>query len=248
MKKVFLTAALAVLSMSALFAQNNFRGTIVYSATSTGETPLQIPAEYATAEVKLFDNKATTSSTLFTNSQMVNSVLVDGNNQTNCMDLSMIMMFLQQNEVELDYNGPSKILVKHTYTQQDIDSLTIPVTEGFYIEYVNGETRTICGVEAKKAIFHVFDEEGDDHPMTVWYNETMGPANNFLFNGIHGVALEFTRDMGEGRQLTLTATEIKKGKVKEVDMYLPSGYEEIPNETLEALFKQIAEEMEYLNE
>jgi hypothetical protein len=55
-------------------------------------------------------------------------------------------------------------------------------------------------------------------------------------------------DLGEGRQITLTATEIKSGKVKEVDMLLPSGYEELSQEQFSALFKQINEELEYLNE
>lgn len=46
----------------------------------------------------------------------------------------------------------------------------------------------------------------------------------------------------------LTATDIKSGKVKEVDMLLPSGYESITEEQFSALFKQIREEMEYLQE
>ena len=62
------------------------------------------------------------------------------------------------------------------------------------------------------------------------------------------MTLEYVIDMGEGKQLTLSASEIKKGKIKEVDMLLPSGFEEIPQEKMEALFKQISEEMEYLNE
>ena len=76
----------------------------------------------------------------------------------------------------------------------------------------------------------------------------MGPEVNLLFNGIKGVAMEYSMDLGEGRQLTLTASEIKKGKVKEVDMLLPNGYEKLSEEEMQSLFKQISEEMEYLNE
>ncbi len=248
MKKIMVIAAIAVLSVGSLLAQNKFRGTIVYTATSTGEENFQIPAEYATAEVKVFDDKVLTSSTLFTNSPMTNSVLVDGMKQYMCMDLSMIMMYLSQNDVELDYQGSSKILVTHEYTQNDVDSLTIPVTEGYYIEYVDGESKSIAGMTAKKAIIHVFDDDGDDHPTTIWYNDEMGPAVNFLFNGIRGVALEYAINLGEGRQITLTASEVKKGKVKEVDMLLPSGYESISREEMTNLFKQISEEMRYLQE
>lgn len=248
MKKILTIAAFAVLSMGCLMAQNTFRGTITYSVTSTGETAFQVPEQMATAEIKVYDDKVLTSSMVFTNSPMINSVLVDGHKQFMCWDLSMIFMYLSQNDVELDYKGSSKILAKTEMSQQDIDSLTIPCTEGMYIEYVDGETKTIAGVTAKKAIIHVFGEEGDDHPVVIWYSDEMGPDVNLLFNGIKGIGLEYSTDLGEGRQLTLTATEVKKGKVKEVDMLLPSGYETISDDDFKALFTQIQEEMQYLQE
>ena len=248
MKKIFAIAAIAVMSLGSLMAQNTFKGVITYSVKSTGETAFQVPDQMATAEIKVYDDKVLTSSMVFTNSPMINSVLVDGHKQFMCWDLSMIFMYLSQNDVELDYKGSSKILAKSELTQKDIDSLTIPCTEGMYIEYVDGETKTIAGVTAKKAVIHIFGDEGDDHPVVVWYNDEMGPDVNLLFHGVKGVGLEYSTDLGEGRQLTLTATEVKKGKVKEVDMLLPSGYETISDEDFKALFKQIQEEMEYLQE
>lgn len=247
MKKIIIVVALAILSVASLSAQNKFRGVISYSVTSTGDEPVQIPAESATAEVKVFDDKVMTSSSVFTNSPMVNSVLVDGMKQYSCMDMSMIFAYLSAAGVELDYNGPSKILIKHEYTQNEVDSLTIPVTEGFYIEYAS-DSKTVAGMTAKKAIIHAFGEDGEDHPVVIWYSDEMGPAVNFLFNGIHGVALEYSMDLGEGRQITLTATDIKKGKVKDVDMLLPDGFEELPDDQVKALFEQISEEMKYLQE
>ncbi|MBP5189499.1 MAG: hypothetical protein J6031_01120 [Bacteroidales bacterium] len=248
MKKIMLFAAFAVLSMGALTAQNTFKGTIIYKVESTGETAFQVPDQMATAELKVYDDKVLTSSKVFTNSPMINSILIDGRKQYMCWDLSMIFMYLSQNDVELDYQGSSKILAKTELTQAQIDSLTIPDDEGMYIEYVAGETKTIAGVTAKKAIIHVFGEEGDDHPIVVWYNDEMGPDVNLLFYGIRGIGLEYSTDLGEGRQLTLTATEVKKGKVKEVDMLLPSGYDTISDEDFKELFKQISEEMKYLQE
>ncbi len=247
MKKIIVMAAIAILAVGSVFAQNKFRGIVTYSVTSTGETAVQIPADY-TAEVKVFDNKVLTSSQIFTQSPMINSVLIDGLKQYSCMDLSMIMMYLEQNDVELSYKGSSKIVVSHEFTQNDVDSLTIPVTEGFYIEYDNSATKTIAGMTAKKAIIHVFNDEGEDKPITIWYSDEMGPDVNFLFNGIRGVALEYSIDMGEGQQITLSATDIKKGKVKEVDMLLPSGYETISQEESSKLFEEIGEEMKYLQE
>jgi hypothetical protein len=60
--------------------------------------------------------------------------------------------------------------------------------------------------------------------------------------------MEYSINLGDGRQLTLTATEVKKGKVKEVDMLLPSGYENISTEDFTRLFEQIQEELKYLQE
>ena len=249
MKKILVLAAIAVVSICGAFAQNTFKGTIVYTVTSTGETAFNVPDQISTAELKVYDNKVLTSSSLFFGGNpFTSNVLIDGHKQYTCMDLSQLMMFFSQQDIELDYTGSSKILVTHEFTQQDIDSLTIPVTEGFYIEYVAGETKTIAGVTTKKAVIHAFDENGEDHPVVIWYNEEMGPDVNFLFNGVKGVAMEYSMDLGEGRQITLTASEIKKGKVKEVDMLLPSGYESISTEAFSKLFEQISEELKYLNE
>lgn len=248
MKKILVLAAVAVVSICGAFAQNTFKGTIVYTVASTGEEAMQVPDQYATAEIKVYDNKALTSSPLFLNNPFASNILVDGHKQFVCMDLSQLMMFFSQQDIELDYSGSSKILVTNELTQQEIDSLTIPVTEGFYIEYVAGETKTVAGMTAKKAVIHIFNEDGEDNPMVIWYNDEMGPDVNLIFNGVKGVALEYSINLGEGRQLTLTASEIKKGKVKEVDMLLPSGYESISKEAFTKLFEQISEELKYLQE
>lgn len=248
MKRIVIFAALAVLAVGSLNAQNKFKGIVTYTLTSVGEMPYQVPAEMATAEVMVYEDKAMTSHSIFTQSPIVDNVLVDGRKTYSCIDLTMIMMYLTQNDVELDYTGSNKLLLKSELTQNDIDSLTIPCTEGFYIEYVDGETKQVAGRTAKKAVFHIFGEDGEDKPMVIWYDGEIGPQNNMIFNGLKGTALEYTMDLGEGRQLQLTATEVKSGKVKAVDLLLPSGYEEISSEEFGKLMKEISEEMKYLQE
>lgn len=248
MKKILLVAAIACLSVTTLFAQNKFRGSVVYTVTSSGEKNFEIPDQIKTAEIKVFDSKAFTSSQIFfIGNPFASNILIDGRKQYICMDLSQLFMYFSANDVELDYKGSSKILVTDEITQAQIDSLTIPVTEGYYIEYKD-ETKTIAGKTAKKAIIHAFSEDGEDHPSTFWYCEEMGPEVNAIFNGIKGMALEYSMDLSEGRQITLTATEIKEGKVKEVDLLLPDGFESLTNEQYTSLFNQIQEELKYLQE
>ncbi len=248
MKKIVIFATMAVLSMGTLFAQNSFKGVITYEVTSTGETPYQVPDQIKTATLKVFDNKVTTTSTLLLGSPMTTQLLVDGRTTHSCLDFTMLLMVLQQNDAEIDYTGSPKILKSSTITQSEIDSLTIPVTEGFYIEYVDGETKEVAGYTAKKAVVHVFDEDGNDNQTVVWYCDEIGPEVNPMFNYVRGVALQSTIKLGEGRELTMTATEVKKGKVAKVDMLLPSGFEEISDEDFKTLIEQIQEEMEYLSE
>ncbi len=99
---------------------------------------------------------------------------------------------------------------------------------------------------AKKLIRHMYDEEGVDHPQVMWYSDEIGPRPNVLFGGLKGMPLECTVEIGEGRAITYTATEVVKGKVKEVDFLLPDGYETLSDEEMEELGEQLKEELELL--
>ena len=68
----------------------------------------------------------------------------------------------------------------------------------------------------------------------MWYAKNIGPTYNVLFEGIKGMPLEFTMDLGEGRAITCTATEVVSGKVKEADFLFPDGYKKPSKEDLEA--------------
>lgn len=244
-------AALAVVMIASLSvnAQNKFKGIVKYTVSSTGEVAVQIPEQAATAEIKVMGDMLYTSSALFTNSPMVNSIIQRGNTTTTYQDLTMLLAYLASENVSLtSYSGDGKIFVRQTYTQEQIDSITIPVTEGYYIEYVAGQSQKIAGYNASLARIHMFDEEGADHTLDIWYTDEMGPAVNFLLNGVKGMPLQFTQDMGEGRAITVTATEVVKGKVKDVDFLAPSGYKEMDSETMKAFNEELMEELKALQE
>lgn len=238
MKKILLVAT-AMLLMVGANAQNTFKGIVKYKIESTGQVAFQIPAEQSVVEVKIYDNQA-----------MMGQSIQNGRTLTSCVDYSPYIQYLLSQDIELEtYRGDGKMMIKQTIDQKDIDSLTIPVTEGFYFEYVDGETQEICGVKCNKTIMHKFNEEGKDEPVIFWYAPNMGPEVNFLFGaGIKGLPMMFTVDAGEGKAVTYTATEVKSGKVKEADLLLPAGYKSVTDEELGQFMQELKDAMELLED
>lgn len=248
MKRIFALAAAALICMGGLQAQNAFKGIVKYKVESTGQVAMSIPEEYAKAEIKVSGNDMFTKSGIFT--QQADCILVQGLKQTQCIDYSRLLTYMRSNDIEFTYQGDGKLLISNTSKPSDFDSLDIVDTEPghFYYEYISGETKQIAGVTAKKMVRHMYDEEGVDHPMIMWYSDEIGPQINLLFGGIKGMPLECTMDAGEGRAITYTATEIVKGKVKEADFLLPDGYETLSEEDLKTLGEEIRDGMELLQD
>lgn len=235
-------ALVAVMTMSAvsLSAQNKFKGTVKYEISSVGSTAIDIPVEQRTAEYKVMDDKVIQGQ----------SGLQEGRTLYNFRDLSQLIMYFGAQDIELEsYQGDGKIYTKHTFTQEEIDSLTIPCTEGYYVEYQEG-SKLIAGQMAKKAVVHIFGEDGQDNPMEVWYCPEIGPEVNFLVLGIgiNGMPLEFQQDLGEGRMLRLQATTVEKGKVKDLDFLKPAGFKEMGSDEFREFMMEVQEQYELLME
>ncbi|MBP5527131.1 MAG: hypothetical protein J6X79_01610 [Bacteroidales bacterium] len=247
MKKVLTLAAVLLMGVSTMMAQNTFKGVVKYKVESTGKVAVDLPEEVRNAEIKVNGNDMFTKSPIFCNG-MTEAVLVQNLTSTSCQNLKMYLDYFRSQDFEFTYQGSGKILVKNTSKESDYDSVDIVDTEPghFYYEYVPSETKTIAGFTAKKMIRHAYDEEGTDHPMTMWYSDEIGPRINILFGGIKGMPLECTMEVGEDRAITYTATEIVKGKVKEADFLLPDGYETLSEEEMETLGTELQEAIELM--
>lgn len=247
MKKILTIAAVALMTVGVLGAQNSFKGVVKYTVESTGQVAMQIPEEAAKAEIKVSGDDMFTKSPIFT--QQADCILIQGLKQTACIDYSKLLSYLRSQDFEFTYTGSGKLLIEQQAKASDFDSVEIPDTEPghFYYEYVSGETKEIAGMTAKKMIRHMYDDEGVDHPMEMWYSDEIGPSINILFNGIKGMPLQCTMDAGEGRAITYTATEIVRGKVKEADFLLPDGYETLSEEELETLGSEMKDAFELLS-
>lgn len=250
MKKIILFVAVVTMSLASVVAQNNFKGIIKYKVESTGTVSFQIPAEAATAEIKVSGSNLYTKSAIFMDSPMSEEVLVQDLNTYQCMNFAQLLGFLRSNGSEFTYQGDGKVVIKGKQERSSLDSLTIVDTEPghFYYEYVSSETREIAGIQAKKVIMHSYDLEGVDHPTEMWYTDEIGPEFNVLFSGVKGMPLQCTVNAGEGRAITYTATEVIKGKVKDVDFLLPDGYENLSDADLNTFMTELQEEIELLQE
>jgi len=249
MKKVLTLAAAMLVTVGGLMAQNTFKGVVKYKVESTGKVSVDLPEEVRNAEIKVSGDDMFTKSPIFC-SGMTEAVLVQNLTSTSCQNLSMYLNYFRSQDFEFTYQGSGKILVKSTAKASDFDSVDIVDTEPghFYYEYVPSETKPIAGFTAKKMIRHAYDDEGVDHPMTMWYSDEIGPKINILFGGIKGMPLECTMEVGEDRAITYTATEIVSGKVKEADFLLPDGYETLSEEEMETLGNELNDAIELMQE
>lgn len=253
MKKIvfFAAAALMLAGSLSLNAQNKFKGIVKYKLTSVGNEAGQALSVLGNAaEIKVMGDQVSIqnpSAALFTLNQMINCVRQSDKTMSMALDFSMYISFLVSQDVALtSYQGDGKILQKHTYTQSQVDSLTIPCTEGYYIEYVD-QTKKIAGVDAKLARIHAFDKEGTDHPTEMWYSPDMGPQANFIFQGVKGIPMEYTIKLDDDNSITFVAEEVLKGKVKDVDFLMPSGYKALSDQEFQDFMEEFQEELKALN-
>lgn len=239
MKKL-LVAAFALLMMAGTAsAQNNFRGIVKYKVTSTGKVDVTIKPEQSEFEIKVFDSKL-----------MVGTTIQNGLKTIAATDLSQAIAYLAANDIELEnYSGDGKILIRDEANADSLKGIEVKDEEPghYYYEYVD-ETQQMLGFTAKKLIVHSFDEEGNDNPSVCWYTTEIGPEYCLLLGNIKGLPLVYVQNGDGGRQVTYTATEIVKGKVKEAEFLPPAGYKDMTDEEMEALGEELKNAFELLED
>ena len=226
-----------LLGMGTLCAQNNFRGIVKYKIESTGKVAITIKPEQSTAEIKVYDNQILSGQTVQTGFKVVQAA-----------DFSPYISYLAANDIELEsYTGDGKFLIRDEISKEKLDSGYIVDKEPGHYYYENvDETKEMLGFTAHKLIMHRYDEEGNDNPAICWYTTEIGPEYCLVLGAIKGFPLVYTQELGEGRAITYTATDIVKGKVKETDMLLPAGYKDASGEEFETFQRELQEAIELL--
>lgn len=239
MKKFLIAAFALLMTAGSLYAQNNFRGIVKYKITSTGKVDVTIKPEQSEFEIKVYDNKL-----------MVENTIQNGLKTISATDLSQAIAYLAANDIELEsYTGDGKILIRNEANVDSLKSIEVKDEEPghYYYEYVE-ETQQMLGYTAKKLIVHSFDEEGNDNPATCWYTTEIGPEYCLLLGSIKGLPLVYVQNGEGGKQITYTATEVVKGKVKEAEFFPPAGYKDMTDEEMEALGKELQDAFELLQD
>ena len=239
MKKIVCAAAMLLLTVGALSAQNNFRGIVRYKIESTGKVAITIKPEQSTAEIKVYDNQILSGQTVQTGFKIATA-----------QDFSPYISYLAATDIELEtYTGDGKFLIRDEIAKEKLDSGYIVDKEPGHYYYENvDETQEMLGYTAHKLIMHRYDEEGNDNPAICWYTTEIGPEYCLVLGAIKGFPLVYTQELGEGRAITYTATEIVKGKVKETDMLLPAGYKDASGEEFETFQREMQEAFELLGD
>ena len=239
MKKVIIAAAIMLLTVGGAYAQNTFRGIVKFKIESTGKVDIPIPAEQANIEIKVYDNQL-----------LYEQTIQNGMKLSQAIDFSQAISYLAANGIELEtYTGDGKFIVRGEPTKAALDSLYLVDQEAghFYYENVD-ETKEMLGYTVHKMIMHRYDEQGEDNPVVCWYCKEIGPEYCMVLGNVKGFPFVYTQELGEGRSITYTATEVIKGKVKDVDMLLPAGYKDASGEEFETFRNELKDAIELLEE
>ena len=113
MKKIFTMAAVLLMTVGGVMAQNTFKGVVKYKVESTGSVAVDLPEEVRSAEIKVSGDDMFTKSPIFCNG-MTEAVLVQNLTSTSCQNLSQLLAYLRSQDFEFTYEGTGKILVKST--------------------------------------------------------------------------------------------------------------------------------------
>ncbi len=219
MKKIMLSAAIAVFSFSGLSAQKNFEGSVTYSISFDGSG---LPPE------ALDMLKGAESTTYIKNDKR----RVDMN-----MPMQSTSTFLNAKEknivTTMDIMG-QKYLIRTSEADLKKDQETQPET---IIKYTD-ETKEIAGYKCKKAVITVKSKEGKEEIVDVFYTEKI-PASELksAYKGLKGFPLEYSMSQS-GIKMKFYAKTVSKGKVADSKFEIPKeGYKET---TLEELQKEMS--------
>lgn len=224
-KRVFLLALLFVGFMNLVNAQQGkWAGTVKYQLSWTGEIPegAQLPTEW---ETKVFENKTKTMS--FSWAMMLGlpaTELTDAAKKTitYTFDFSMIPVD--------ELNG--KWFIKKKITDADFAEISYKET---------GNTKEMAGKKVKEIICTSKDKDGADVTETIWACDEIGPMMDLMYYpGLKAMPFEFKIDLNDKISCQFTVSGLTEGKVKNTELIMEAGYDELTEEEFLEKLKSVS--------
>ncbi len=126
--------------------------------------------------------------------------------------------------------GDKKAAMVKKYSETNSDSLRKYTTQ---ID-LSKDTKVIAGYTCNKAVVTFIPKKGvedEEHTYSIYYSPELGNKEDNIdgpYAGINGLLME-SYDVKPGLITKMVATEVKKGKVKDLDFLMPSDYKEFSN-------------------
>ncbi len=222
MKKAILSICLVVvlgLFGSQVYAQQGkFKGVIKYTLNWEGEVPPGVPTSF---EVKVYEQKTSFNSVLsmFQEPTITNS------------EIKVVYSMFDFSQIPVE-GATGKWYIKSKVEDSDIAKNKYDFTS---------ETKTIAGKNTKKVNVTFKSDDGTEKKETIWVCDEIGPnMDMYFYPGLKGFPFEFPVEV-EKFKINFVVSEIIEGKVKEADMLLPTGYEEVSQEEFTEIISLIIE-------
>ncbi|MDQ3048618.1 MAG: hypothetical protein M3R27_13800 [Bacteroidota bacterium] len=219
MKKILLSAAIAVMSFSTLSAQKSFEGSITYSINFDGsglppEAMDMLKGAETTTYIKNEKRRVDMNMPMQSTSTYMNA---KEKNIVTTMDIMGQKYLIRTSEADIkkDQESQPETIIKYT-----------------------DETKEIAGYKCKKAEITVKSKDGKEEIVTVFYTEKI-PASELksAFKGLKGFPLEYSMSQS-GIKMKFFAKTVSKEKVADTKFEIPKeGYRET---TLEELQKEMS--------
>jgi hypothetical protein len=184
-----------------------FKGVVTFNITYSGDIDAATMAQQPKLiTVNVMNNKQKTNMVL---GPVTVDVITDGDKKETITLIDMMgeKKYFKTAQSEFESDLSERGLPDVTYTE---------------------ETKTIAEYPCKKALYITKDSDGNSDTAVVYYSTDLGGESvNFgtTFHGLKGFPLEYVIAQN-GIVTTVTASEIKKGKVKDTDFLIPSDYVE----------------------
>lgn len=214
----FIMVVVSLFGFQSFAQQGQFRGIVKYALTWEGEVPQGAPTSF---EMKVYDNK-----TIFDDMFAGCKIITNAENKT-----TYSMFDFSQVPVE---GVTGKWYIKSKLEDKDFANITYEPTS---------ETKEIAGRKVKKVNVTMKSDDGKEEKEVIWVSEDFGPTMDLRsYPGLKAMAFEFPVDLQKFK-VNFKVSEIIEGKVKEADMLLPVGFEEVTAEEFKEIINILMEAM-----